>query len=144
MPLITYAQQVVGSGMIAGQTFANANVLLTMNSDTSTVVKVNDRVSVNHGTLSVNVSGVEAEFGVSQIFNSQESAEAGFQPAGTGLDVLTTSNPTFATYDLTTSIGPISGTPGINPGHRFVTTDGNAFVLNSVAPQATFTATLLG
>jgi hypothetical protein len=53
-------------------------------------------------------------------------------------------NAVFSTYDLRTSIGPLSGTPVFNPGGPFRTTGGN-FILNSVKDNtSTFTATAVG
>jgi hypothetical protein len=55
--------------------------------------------------------------------------------------VLYLNNIAFATYDLTTSIGPISSAPGLF-NNTFPTTLG-AFHFTSVGPTATFTATEL-
>ena len=49
-------------------------------------------------------------------------------------------NLAFATYDLTTSIGPISSLPGLFV-HDYATTLGN-FTMTSVTGNATFTATV--
>jgi hypothetical protein len=56
------------------------------------------------------------------------------------LDVLDTIDPTFGTYDLTTDVGPITGSSLFNADNGFATTDGS-FVLTSESGASTFSAT---
>jgi len=53
--------------------------------------------------------------------------------------VLETFNSAFGTYDLTTSIGPISGFPAFFQGAPWPTTDGN-FIIDSSSGESVFTA----
>jgi hypothetical protein len=62
-----------------------------------------------------------------------------FGDAGQDLAILIVANSAFASYDLTTSIGPITGQAFINPGHFFSTSAGG-FMLTTVAPTASFQA----
>jgi len=59
------------------------------------------------------------------------------------LNILDTVNSVFASYDLTTSTGPVSGQAFLNTNDPIPTTAGN-FILTDVPGDSTFTATLGG
>jgi len=75
-----------------------------------------------------------------QVIVAQTADLAGFSDPGKPLDILDDVNNAFATYALTTSIGPIVGSSVVNINSSFGTT-GGAFILTS-AGDATFTATI--
>jgi hypothetical protein len=65
--------------------------------------------------------------------------EAGFADlTEIGAIVLSTDDPSFSSYALTTSIGPVTDISDFNPGMSYGTTLGN-FVINS-SGDSTFTA----
>jgi hypothetical protein len=142
--LITYTEQATATGSLNGIAFTNAVVLLTMNGDTTNVVETEPALFKNAGTVTVSVGGgAPVTFtGSLGVFSQQDQGGAvGFQNNTIQGDILDNVSPSFVTYDLTTSIGPISGTATFNPGFPFPTTGGD-FILDSVAgPTSTFIAT---
>jgi hypothetical protein len=141
---ITYTEQAIGSGTFGGMTFTNALVTVTFTGDTT---------NVTGGPLFLNTVGTEtvtvAGIGTATVtepfleaFDNQATSGAGIG-AGTSSsfapDILDTFNPAFATYDLKSFIGPVSGIPAFNPSITFNTSLG-AFNLQSVAGDSTFTA----
>ena len=73
------------------------------------------------------------------VFSDQgPPAAVGFEDVSSSDVILDTVSASFATYDLTSSIGPVVGSGVINPGSSFPTS-GGAFVLTSVG-ESTFTA----
>jgi hypothetical protein len=141
-PPITYTEQALASGTLGGHTFTNALVTLTMVGNTGTVSGGSGFFTNTTGTFTLNVAGIgTGTFTDSmEVFDNQtfSPAAAGFGDITAGGSVLDTFNSAFATYDLTTSIGPTSGTRFINPGLGFNTTLG-VFIISS-AGDSTFTA----
>ena len=76
-----------------------------------------------------------------EIFDNPGSQAAGIGDTLDGglIPVLQTINAAFVSYDLTTAIGPLSGSSSINSGEAFRTTAGD-FILFSIG-DSTFTAT---
>jgi hypothetical protein len=154
---ITYTEKAIGSGSLGGVPFTNADVVLTTNGDTVNIGPSGP--GANFGPTTVGVSGgIPASFvntaGVlasallgprpGQVpwvsFYEQRPEGAGFL----GSPILGTYSAAFATYQLATSIGPISGaTRFFSGGMSFPTTNGD-FILTSVAATSTFTATAVG
>jgi len=139
---ITYTESATASGSLGGSSFTNALVTVKLDGDTANVVSGGGGFFTNSvGTFTVNVVGIGtaaltapgAEVFVNQTF---APAAAGF---GAGSSILDTLNSSLSTYALTTAIGPITGSPFINPGTPFSTSLGN-LVINS-AGNSTFTAT---
>jgi hypothetical protein len=138
--LITYTEQATASGSLDGISFTDATVVLTMNNNTTNVTNSASGDFENLGTATISVGGGSpVTFTDSiQIFSSQSVTTVGFEDLSVGDDILDDLSASFATYDLTTAIGPIVGSSKINPGSSFTTT-GGALVLTS-AGEATFTA----
>jgi hypothetical protein len=138
---VTYTETVTGSGLINGLGFHNLEVVLTLNGNTSDVVK--GTLSLIFGTATINVGGAESATisGPSEVFDDQAAGIAGFKVVAS-VDILDTEAAAFSAYDLTSAIGPISGMALFNSGQAFPTTNNSNFVLDSVEGQATFTATL--
>ena len=140
---ITYTEEAFASGTLGTNSFQNALVTLTMIGDTSNVQNMGGGFFQNIGTLTVTVGGIGTatftgvDVGVfdNQVFSPP--AAGGFQISQGS--ILDTFNPIFATYDLTTAIGPITGGSFIRPDLFFGTTLGT-FNLQS-AGDSTFTAT---
>ena len=137
--LITYTEQATASGSLDGISFTDAAVVLTMNNDTTNVTNSGPGDFENVGTATVSVGGGPALAFThpTQVFSTQSVPAVGFEDLAVD-DILDNFSAPFATYDLTTSIGPIVGSGAIDPGSSFATT-GGAFVLTSVG-DATFTA----
>src|SRR5262249_27134330 len=123
--------------------FTDASVTVTATADTSMVMNLGSGLfQVTSLTASVSVTGLgTATFtGPTRTFDNQPVPGAGISTLA-GPDILDViNNPALAPYDLTTSIGPLTGTPAFNPGMHFATTSGD-FVLNSVTGNTTFQAT---
>jgi hypothetical protein len=128
------------SGSLNGIPFTDATVFLLMNNNTTNVTG-GPSLFENVGTATVSVGGGPAVTFIDPIvvFSNQPVIAVGFEDTTAALNILDDFSASFATYDLTTSIGPIVGTSVINADHSFATT-GGAFVLTS-AGDATFTAT---
>jgi PEP-CTERM motif len=138
---ITYTEQATASGTLNGTPFTDATVLLTMNNNTTNVTNGPPGLFFNQGTVTLSIGGGPAVTFTdpTHVFSNQNSpAGVGFEDVGSSEDILDTLSASFATYDLTTSIGPIVGSSVINAGISFPTT-GGALVLTS-AGDATFTS----
>jgi MYXO-CTERM domain-containing protein len=71
--------------------------------------------------------------------DNQPLSRVGTGDPNQNLAILFEDNPAFATYDLSTSIGPLSGPPAFNSGAHFATTSGD-FVLDTISGNVTFQA----
>jgi hypothetical protein len=140
-PPIIYTEQAIASGTLGGTTFTDALITLMLDGDTGHVTGGSGFFTNTVGTFTVNVSGIgTATFTDSMdVFDNQLFAPpaAGFGLLGGG-SVLDTFNTQFASYDLTTSIGPISGASFIRSDLVFGTTLGNLNIVS--AGNSTFTA----
>ena len=136
---ITYTEQATASGSLDGILFTDATVVLTMNNNTTNVTNSAPGDFENVGTATVSVGGgpVLTFTDLTQVFSTQSDPAVGFEDLAVD-DILDNFTASFATYALTTSIGPIVGSGSIDPGSSFATT-GGALVLTSVG-DATFTA----
>ena len=147
----TYTESATASGTLDGTSFTDALVTITLTGDTSTVTSTAlvgppwpSGLIEDAGTATVTVSGVGTDtFTDSMYVFDTASAEAvGITDGTLKYDALDTYDPAFATYGLTTSIGPITDSDAINPGHPF-NTEGGTLVLDSVPSfESTFTATV--
>lgn len=138
---ITYTEEATATGSLGGVGFSNASVLLTMNNNTTNITGGPTHFD-NEGTATVSVNaGAAVTFtDPIEVFSNQSLSVAGFEDATLLFDILDDSSASFATYALTTSIGPISGTALLSPGVSFPTA-GGAFTLTGVTgPTSTFTA----
>ncbi len=141
---ITYTEQAVASGTLGTNTFTGATVILTMTGDTTNVTGGAGFFTNSVGTFTVFVSGIGTGTltGSPYVFSNQVFSPhpaAGFYDTAQVGSILDTFSDVFATYDLTTAIGPITGDPFIRPDLFFSTSLG-ALNIQS-AGQSTFTAT---
>jgi hypothetical protein len=148
---ITYTETVTGTGTLDGTAFVDALVTLTLTGDTSTVLSGTPYGLCTPGPCyadpgSATVHVVEA--GINKTDTFTDSMVAWDNPLVDSMSifdvtlpgsVLYINDPVFSTYQLLTSIGPVSGLSGLF-AHTFPTTSGN-FTMTSVAATATFTAT---
>jgi hypothetical protein len=135
---ITYTESATVSGSLNGTSFTNELLTLTGTGDTATIVGTTGYITISL-TPSFSVAGVGSGTLTSPfvVFEQQSNSAVGFELTGS-LDLLDTFNAVFATYNLSTSIGPATGSSAINAGHSFSTNVG-PLILTS-AGDATFTA----
>jgi hypothetical protein len=140
---ITYEEKAVGTGSLGSTSFTDTLVTITFVGDTTNVVLINPGLFRNPvGTATADVANTgTATFTdtmIAFINYNVPPAIAGISDLTLNLLVLDTYNSAFATYDLASSIGPISGPSSFNPSGIFPTTLGN-FQLTAVG-DSTFTA----
>ena len=137
---ITYTEQATASGSLNGIPFTDETVVLSMNNSTTNVTTGGPGLFFNAGTVTLSIGGGPAVTFTdpTHVFSDQGPPGAGFEDVSSSEDILDTVSASFATYDLTTSIGPIVGSSVINDGISFPTSGGD-FVLTS-AGDATFTS----
>ena len=135
-----------GSGTIGATSFTNAAFTITEFSDTSSRQScgggcffIDDAVA----TIAISGVGTFTFLTGTRTFVNQAISLIGFSRAGAGgLDLFNgPANAVFATYDLTTSLGPISGTASllqwlVSP----VLTSGGQLIFANGTSDATFTA----
>jgi len=145
---ITYTVSGTGSGTLGNQAFTNAAFTIVSTADTAAAMETPEAgFFVNPDiTSSVTVAGIGTGIFTSateSVTNQNLAATAGgIADPIANLAILLVVNPAFATYDLTTSFGPVSQSNpgGFNGATPFGTTAGD-FILANV-PTATFQATL--
>jgi hypothetical protein len=143
---ITYTETVTASGTLGSTPFANALVTLTQTADTANIVQSGVVIGIPATTSTVTVAGIGAgTFTIPTATFVVPIASLGGLLAGpidlTSFPIVALLNPAFATYDLQSSIGPLSGTAFINTGLPFATTAGG-LVLTSTSSPATFQAVI--
>ena len=139
---ITYTETTLGTGSLGGTSFVDVAVTLVATADTSNVFQFAPGVyGVYDSSLTVSVGGIGTA-----TFTNNPSTPATYsvplvpfagQTVVNNGDILICYSTAFSTYDLTTSIGPITGTSGVS-GNPNQTTLGD-FILAS-AGDVTFTA----
>jgi hypothetical protein len=142
---ITYTEVVTATGTLGLSNFTNALVTLVVSGNTNNVVNVGPGLfRSGAGSATVNISGLGTANFTSdvQAVSNQLNLVGGIADFTSGLGVLLTSNPAFATYALQTSLAAASGPALANTSTPFSTTAGN-FTLNSFSGNSTFSATLL-
>lgn len=142
---VTYTESVTASGSLGSTTFSNALVTLTFAGDTSTVIPSFQFFQTPPDTATVNVAGIGTATFTNSVYVYDNQSFGGTGYAGFGdsfvvQTIIATANDIFMTYDLQSSIGPISGT-------SFVHTDGTTFATSlgklaftSESGTSTFTA----
>jgi hypothetical protein len=141
--LLAYSLSGTGSGSLGPTMFANASFTITSVADSSLLFHPAAGVlAVPDASALVFVSGVgTATFLIpTRTVVNQNLRSGGVSAPDQNLAILFANNPAFATYDLTTPIGPIAGTATFNLGLPFMTTAGD-FSLTDVA-TLTFQAAL--
>jgi hypothetical protein len=135
---ITYTESATISGSLGGTGFSDDVITLTGSDDPANVVSVAGLFE-NNLTVTFSIAGAGAgtwtDVGT-YVFDAFSSA--GFSDHFLGIDILDTQSPALATYKLTTSIGPISGTALFSGGASFSTTDGTLII--TAADNAVFSA----
>ena len=142
---ITYTEQVPATGTLGSSTFTNALLTIAFTGDTENVFTSIFGVLANSaGTAVVSVPGLLSATFIDSVamFDTPTNNAAGLADLTANSDVLVVVNTAFATYDLRTGIGPLSGTSMIFPATTFNTTQG-AFHLTTVGASAIFGASIV-
>ncbi len=141
----TYTLSTVASGHLGLQSFTLAHVTITSTADTSQITNPAPGIfRVPDITATVFVSDIgTATFTIPTINVANQNIPAvGFSAPNQNLAILfADNNPAFHSYDLSTSFGPLAGTPGYNSGISFMTSAG-LFSLN-YASDVTFQAVVV-
>ena len=147
---ITYTETAIASGSLGATTFTNSQVTVRFVGDTASVISPMPGFVVNAaGTASVTVAGgpaatFNAGGQTAFVFQSMGGAGIGALSRDATVDqggqtyILATNGPAFATYDLASAIGPLTGPAVFRPNLGFSTTSGD-FSLTSVG-DVTYTA----
>jgi hypothetical protein len=144
--MITYTEIFTASGTLGTHTFTDAMVTITGTGDTA-----NASGGVNVlTTASVSVAGISGtgtfndSIAAFATGNNKQGGTAGFADVTSGgMSIVVTANTAFASYDLTTSIGPVSGSNlDISIGSLSTSAGGFSFQFDSMDLLSSFTATL--
>jgi len=108
--LITFTFNGTGSGTVDGAPFTNADYTITLIGDTTAITNPSPGTFQLDTTATIVIGGIGTATvtELPGIFVSQNGSVLGFQCWG-GTDVLDLDDAAFATYDLATPLGPISG-----------------------------------
>jgi hypothetical protein len=140
---ITYTETATISGALNGVFFFNDLLTLTGTADPANIT-ISSGVFFNQLSLSFSVAGVGGGTftDTTSVVANPGSTRAGFSDiTADSLIFFTTDNPAFSSFDLSTSIGPITGSPVFN-----VTLQGTTVgpLLIESSGDATFTAVASG
>jgi hypothetical protein len=138
--MVTYTLTADASGSLGGADFADSLVTLTFVGDTSSVTNPSSGIFRNPvGTATVTIGGTTATLTAPvDVFVNQTDDTAGIE---TFARILTIQNSALAGYDLTTSIGPLTGTAGGDLNNNFGTS-GGSLNITSFEGTGTFQATV--
>jgi len=142
----TYTLSTVASGHLGQHSFTLAHITFTSTADTSQITNPQPGLFIVPDiTATVFVSDIgTATFTIPTINVVNQHTTIGIPAVGFSdpIQILAilfaNNNPAFQTYDLSTSFGPLVGTPTFNSGVSFMTTEGS-FSLSSVS-DVTFQA----
>jgi hypothetical protein len=144
---ITFLFEGTGSGVAGGTPFSQATFVITANANTVNVVQSGALFSLDSSAATIAIAGIGTGTFTSppgtRVFDAQDNNALGFSQAGIGgLDLMDFADPAFATYDLTTSFGPLLvGDPSFLDFSDVPTTLGNVTFDGQSVTEVTFTAT---
>lgn len=151
---ITFVHESSGSGTIGTQSFgatAPVNFTITATGDTTAAQSFGDGFWIDHVSASISIAGV-GTFDIltgTRTFVYNLGQVVGFSRAGgTGLDLLNGPRlfPELGTWDMTTSLGPITGAGEIiqwNANPNINTSGGVLFINSTPDATVTFSATVV-
>jgi hypothetical protein len=134
----------VATGTAGNTPFANRQITITAQSDTSTVLEIfpGQYYLARFTTAAVDIAGIGSGTfnGTGAFLNDRLASRAGFSIDSVA-DLLYTTHPAFGPYDLKSPIGPVLGTESL-AGNWFtnVPTSLGALTISSVQPAGAFTA----
>jgi hypothetical protein len=140
--MVTHTLTADASGSLGDSNFSDALVTLTFVGDTGNVTNPSSGIFRNPvGTATVTVDGTTATLVAppqADVFVNQTDSTAGIE---TFARILTVQNSALANYNLTTSIGPLTGTAAGVLDTSFSTSAG-FLIITSLASTGTFQATV--
>jgi hypothetical protein len=137
--IITGTFTTTATGSLGGAAFTNAAVTVTMTYDTTQILSPAGFPVVQDLSASLSVAGFGPATFTGPTFTADTSGIITLAAQQLSSGILGDMATPFNTYDLTTPIGPVTGTGLINPGAAYSTSLGN-IVFNTVS-TATYTAT---
>jgi hypothetical protein len=139
--MVTYTFTADATGSLNGSGFADSLVTLTFVGDTSSVTEVSSGLFRNTvGTATVMIGGTTATLTPPvDVFVNQTDDTAGIETFAT---ILTIQSSGLASYELATSIGPLSGTAGGVVNNASFATSAGPLIITSFAATGTFQATV--
>ena len=140
---ITYTS--VGTGTIGSTAFTSAAFTISEALDTANIQTFTGGLSIDDNSASIAIAGVGtfAFTTATRSFVSSAGEVVGFSRATlTGADLLySIGDPAFSTWDMTTSLGPFTGSGELLQWSLFpVLTSGGTLVFNNASPTVTFDA----
>jgi hypothetical protein len=143
---ITFVHTGSGSGTLAGVPFGASTFTITGVGDTTTRTSFLNGFSIALSSVSINISGVGnlTIITPTRYFVNNANQTVGFS-RGSGTDLFDgPSNSAFGVWDMTTSIGPISGTANLlqwtlSPN---ISTDQGILIFANGVSDSTFRATV--
>jgi hypothetical protein len=107
---VTFTFAGTGSGDVNGFSFSGAAFVITANADTANIVHDGAVFSLDSISATIGITGIgTGTFLIgTRIFDAQDITVLGFSRAGlSGVDLMDFEDPAFATYGLTTALGPL-------------------------------------
>ena len=145
---ITFTEAITTSGSLDGTAFTNQLVTITLTGNTSSITNPSSGLYFLNGPASVTVATVGSDTFTDTMAaaENQSSHAVGITDTTTSLTLLWTANAALSTYDLSASIGPLSGGSLGNAGTAFATTGGSFTITGAlnVDHPSTFTAAVSG
>jgi hypothetical protein len=135
--VITYTETATATGSLGGTSFTNATVTLAGTGNSAGITNPAAGIFSLILPVSVQISGI-GTFAFSdtiQVVDNQAGSLAGFGDNSNSQGILFDMAAPFTSYNLGSSIGPISGTPIFNFGASFGTA-GGSFILTSVSSDS--------
>jgi hypothetical protein len=133
---LTYIETATATGSLGGTAFTNATLSLTGVGDSSEISSASGIYELLL-PVTVMVSGIPESATLTHnidVVDNQTSSGAGFGDFTADFAILFDDASAFSTYNLASSIGPVSGTGAINSGFSFSTpTNHGSLVLDSVS-----------
>lgn len=145
---ITFIHEGSGSGTLDGSTFAEMSFTITAYGDTDDRLSYSSGWFIDHTTAMIDIVGVgTATFTTdTRTFVNNDNSTVGFSRAGTGgADLYNgpTDAGAFSSWDMLTSIGPVTGVASLLQWTLSdVNTDMGLLVFDSGRTTGTFTATV--
>jgi hypothetical protein len=126
----------IGSGSLGGTSFTNAAFTILAEADQSDVSVIGDGYRVDNSTTSIDIAGL----GVATLGDSLAEEDV-TNPSGpdnfaiadftVGNAILVSTNPSFASYDFSSSLGPVTGSTSLSPAAIFGTNLGGLTLTSS-------------
>jgi hypothetical protein len=112
---VTYTVVSTASGSLGGTAFTDQQVTFTTTADTDNIMAgFTSLVLATPPTIEVTGFAPATALDQFWVFSNPNGPRTGLYSSTNGSFIIYDTSPLFAGYDLTTSIGPISGVPTIN------------------------------